>query len=75
MSEYGSVMSGNLDLNIGIISGNFTQNIHVGKSDALVLKLVEVCFLLFFVCLFLFAMYADLCIDKLNALRRDCNCK
>ena len=48
MSEYGSVMSGNLDLNIGIISGNFTQNIHVGKSDALVLKLVEVCFLLFF---------------------------
>ena len=42
MSEYGSVMSGNLDLNIGIVSGNFTQNIHVGKSDAMVLKLAEV---------------------------------
>ena len=48
MSEYGSVMSGNLDLNIGITSGNFTQNLHVGKSDAMVLKLVEVWFVLHF---------------------------
>lgn len=42
MSEYGAIMTGNLDMNIDVISGNFTQNIHIGKSDAMVLKLIEV---------------------------------
>lgn len=42
MSEYGSIMSGTLNLDIAVTSGNFTQSIHVGKSDAMVLKLIEV---------------------------------
>lgn len=42
MSEYGAVMTGNLDMTIDVTSHNFTQNIHIGKSDAMVLKLIEV---------------------------------
>ena len=42
MSEYGAIFGGNLNMDITVTSGNFTQDIHVGKSDAMVLKLIEV---------------------------------
>ena len=42
MSEYGAIFGGNLKMDITVTSGNFTQDIHVGKSDAMVLKLIEV---------------------------------
>ena len=46
MSEYGAIFGGNLNMDITVTSGNFTQDIHVGKSDAMVLKLIEVCTLI-----------------------------
>ena len=43
MSEYGAIMTGNLNLDVDVTSGNFSQNIHIDRSDAMVLKLIEVC--------------------------------
>ncbi|KAL4237648.1 hypothetical protein ACF0H5_002362 [Mactra antiquata] len=44
MSEYGSLYSApnGLNLDIGISSGKFHKNVHVGPNDAMVLKLVDI---------------------------------
>jgi hypothetical protein len=42
MSEYGSVFKDILDLTIDVESGSFHKNIHIGKNDAMVLKLLDV---------------------------------
>lgn len=42
LSEFGFVASADLDLNIDVNADNFSQSIRVTKSDAMVLKLVDV---------------------------------
>ncbi|XP_060573011.1 CD109 antigen-like isoform X2 [Ruditapes philippinarum] len=42
MSEYGSVFKDILDLTIDVESGSFHKNIHIGKNDAMVLKLLDI---------------------------------
>ncbi len=42
MSEYGAMLSGHLNLDIDITAGNFSHQIHIADTSALVLKSVEV---------------------------------
>ncbi|XP_053387212.1 C3 and PZP-like alpha-2-macroglobulin domain-containing protein 8 [Mercenaria mercenaria] len=42
MSEYGAMFKDAVDLTIDITSGNFSKQIHIGKSEAMVLKLVDI---------------------------------
>ena len=43
LSEFGLSASANLNLDVDVIADNFSRTIHVAKSDAMVLKLVDVC--------------------------------
>lgn len=62
MSEYGTIMTGNLNLDVNVTSGNFSQNIHIDKSDAMVLKLIEVCHSI--------TLMGDRVVNVLNPFRR-----
>lgn len=42
MSEYGAMFSGDLDLTIDVTSRNFNKQIHIAKTEAMVLKILDI---------------------------------
>lgn len=43
LSEFGFAASDHLDLFVDVNARDFSQSIHISRSDAMVLKLVDVC--------------------------------